>query len=74
MGALSNERTHPTSAGSLEAAERLHRRLSVALQVLLTLGFVAALYERQWLPAFTTLGITLLTALPLDHSTGGVSQ
>lgn len=44
---------------------RLHRRLTLVLQGILLLGLAAAIWERQWLTALTTLAIIVTTLLPL---------
>lgn len=44
---------------------RLHRRLTVALQLLLGVGIVLAAWERQWLVVLATAAILVLTLLPL---------
>lgn len=44
---------------------RLHRRLTLFLQGILLLGLAAAIWERQWLTALTTLAIIVTTLLPL---------
>lgn len=46
-------------------AGRIHRRFSLALQAVLIVGIALALSERQWLAAFTTSGIVIVTLLPL---------
>lgn len=46
-------------------AGRLHRRLTVILQVVLALGLAAAVWERQWLTAVTTAAVIVTTLLPL---------
>lgn len=42
----------------------LPRRVTYALQVIIALGFLAEIYERQWLSAVVVAGILLLTMLP----------
>jgi hypothetical protein len=43
----------------------VHRWLTLGLQSLLIVGIVAAIFQRQWLTAFTTGLILLVTLLPL---------
>ncbi len=43
----------------------IHRRVSLALQAILVAGMVLALWQGEWLTAFTTFGIVLLTMLPI---------
>jgi uncharacterized membrane protein YjdF len=43
----------------------IHRRLTVALQVLLAVGVAAELWAGQWFAALVTTGIILLTLFPL---------
>jgi hypothetical protein len=43
----------------------VHRWLTLGLQSLLVVGIVAAIFQRQWLTAFTTGLILLVTLLPL---------
>jgi hypothetical protein len=43
----------------------VHRWLTLSLQTLLAVGIVAAVFERQWLAAFATGLILLVTLLPL---------
>lgn len=44
---------------------RLHRRLTVTLQVILVLGLAAAVWEEQWLTATTTGAVIVLTLFPV---------
>lgn len=43
----------------------LHQRLSLALQAFLLLGTVVTAWQGQWLTAFTTGSILIVTLLPL---------
>lgn len=42
-----------------------HRRLTVGLQVILVLGAALAVWQGQWLTAFTTVAVIAATLLPL---------
>lgn len=42
-----------------------HRGLSILFQVILLIAMVIALWEQQWLNAFTTFGIIIVTLTPL---------
>lgn len=41
-----------------------HTRLTLALRIILVIGFAGAIWEQQWLTAVTTLGIMTLTLFP----------
>lgn len=43
----------------------IHLRLTLALQVILVIGVVAAVWEQQWLASVITSGIILVTLVPL---------
>lgn len=43
----------------------LHRRITLALKAILTVGALLAIYEQQWLTLATTLAIIGLTFLPM---------
>ena len=43
----------------------IHRRLTLVLQAILVVGVVAAVWGQQWLSAVITIGIILVTLLPL---------
>lgn len=43
----------------------LHQRVTLALQLILLVGFLAAVWQRQWLPALTTATILGVTLLPI---------
>ena len=43
----------------------IHLRLTLALQVILVIGIVAAIWEQQWLASVITSGIILVTLVPL---------
>jgi uncharacterized membrane protein YjdF len=45
--------------------QSIHRRLTLALQAILVVGVVAAVWGQQWLAAVITIGIILVTLLPL---------
>ncbi|MEQ9104782.1 MAG: hypothetical protein RIE53_08795 [Rhodothermales bacterium] len=45
--------------------EIIHRRVSFTLQGILLAGMGLALWQGEWLMAFTTFGIVLLTLLPI---------
>ena len=47
------------------AGARLHRTVTVCLQATLLLGVVLQLVQEQWLNAVATIGILILTLLPL---------
>ncbi len=44
---------------------KLHRRISFVLKAILFLGFLGALWERQWATAVITLGIIAVAMVPL---------
>ena len=44
---------------------RLHRRVTIALQIVLVIGMALELSRGQWLNAATTTGVLVLTLLPL---------
>lgn len=46
-------------------AGRLHRRLTLSLQVILVLGLAAAVWQGQWLTALTTGAVIISTVLPV---------
>lgn len=46
-------------------AGKIHRRFTLGLQAVLIVGIALALLEGQWLAAFTTSGIVVVTLLPL---------
>lgn len=55
-----------TSTGAAaERAGRIHRRLSVSLQVLLAIGAALALIEARWLDAAATAAVIFVTFLPV---------
>ncbi len=43
----------------------IHRRLTLALQAILVVGFIAELWAKQWFAAVITSGIILITFAPL---------
>ncbi len=43
----------------------IHKRVTLALQVILLVGFGLALWQGEWLTAFTTFAVILLTLLPV---------
>lgn len=43
----------------------VHQRVTLALQTVLLMGFVVALWNGQWLTGLTTFGILVVTLLPL---------
>ena len=45
--------------------ERIHSRLTLALQAILLVGIALALWDRQWLTALVTAAILALTLLPV---------
>lgn len=45
--------------------QSIHRRLTLVLQAILVIGVVAAVWGQQWLAAVITIGIILVTLLPL---------
>jgi hypothetical protein len=48
------------------ARERsVHRKITIALQVIMVIGLASSIYEQQWLNAAAIGGIVLLTALPM---------
>lgn len=50
--------------GEVDAAARVHRVVLIVLQVVMGLGLLGALYERQWLNALVVLAIMMLTLAP----------
>jgi uncharacterized membrane protein YjdF len=42
----------------------IHSRLTFALQIILFIGVVAAVWEQQWLAAVITIGILIVTLVP----------
>lgn len=46
-------------------ADRIHRTIIVALQVIMGLELVVAVYDRQWLTAFLVTAILLTTIIPV---------
>lgn len=51
---------------NLKASERrIHRRITIALQLIMLIGLGVSIYEQQWLNVAALGGILLLTALPL---------
>jgi len=44
--------------------ERIHTRLTAALQVILIVGLILSLYEKQWVNALMILGILFLSYIP----------
>ena len=49
----------------LEAGQRIHRKVTLALQLIMLIGLVFSMYEQQWLNAAVIAGILLLTAVPM---------
>lgn len=45
--------------------ERIHQWITVTLQVILVVGAVFALVQGQWMAGITTLGVVLITFLPV---------
>ncbi|MGI2325983.1 MULTISPECIES: hypothetical protein [Methylococcus] len=68
MGALRRRRSQPSrlrvALAPEDWAERLQIWLSLVLQALILGVFIGALYETQWLVAFTSLAVLALTFLP----------
>ena len=54
----------PTRPGAADVTTRVRRMVLAALQVIMVLGLLGALYERQWLNALAVLAIMLLTLVP----------
>lgn len=54
----------PVRPDAASAATRVHRMVLVALQVIMAVGLLGALYERHWLNALAVLAIMLLTLVP----------
>ncbi len=55
----------PKTSTSVVTKRRIHQRVTAALQVVLLLGMLLALWERQWLAAATTFAVLVLTLLPM---------
>lgn len=56
----------PAHAGGAEAGERsIHRKMTLALQLIILIGLAFSIYEQQWLNVGVIGGILLLTALPM---------
>lgn len=49
----------------LAGASSLHRKLSIALQLVILVGLIGSVLEQRWLNTFLTLWILVLSALPL---------
>lgn len=59
---VSNNANHPRSLAAQERS--IHRKISLALQLIMLIGLALSIYERQWLNTAVVGGILLLTALP----------
>jgi hypothetical protein len=47
------------------SGQRIHRRVTISLQVLLLVGLAFEVWQAQWLNAAATAGISILTLLPV---------
>ncbi len=52
-------------SGAQAGARGIHRKVTLALQLIMLVGLALSVYEGQWLNAGATSGILLLTFLPL---------
>jgi len=60
-----DERTpQPPGSESLPRTGKIHRRVTVVLQVIMLLGLAGAIYELQWFTVFLIACILLLSMLP----------
>jgi uncharacterized membrane protein YjdF len=59
------ERTGGAMTSTDITQQRLHRRLTLAIQVILAVGVAAELWAGQWFAALVTTGIILLTLFPI---------
>src|SRR5690606_8741095 len=50
---------------SQDRAERLHRRITGALLLIMAVGFAYALFRREWLNALLLVAIGFITMLPI---------
>jgi uncharacterized membrane protein YjdF len=53
------------ATGAKVDARSIHRKIALALQMIMLIGLALSIYERQWLNAGVIIGILLLTALPM---------
>jgi uncharacterized membrane protein YjdF len=53
------------ATGAKADARSTHRKIALALQMIMLIGLALSIYERQWLNAGVIIGILLLTALPM---------
>lgn len=61
-----NRPPSPARAPGAGAGERsIHRKITLALQLIMLVGLGFSIYEQQWLNAVVIGGILLLTALPM---------
>lgn len=60
---MPDEAKHPPGPGSGEG--NIHRKVTLALQLVMLIGLAFSIYEQQWLNAAVIGGIVLLTALPM---------
>ena len=47
------------------SGQRIHRRVTISLQILLLVGLVLEIWQAQWLNATATVGVLILTLLPV---------
>jgi hypothetical protein len=50
---------------SPHSSQRIHRRVTISLQILLLVGLVLEIWQAQWLNAAATVGVLILTLLPV---------
>ncbi|HJS74531.1 MAG TPA: hypothetical protein VJ921_09600 [Vicinamibacteria bacterium] len=50
---------------SPHSGQRIHRRVTISLQILLLVGLVLEIWQAQWLNATATVGVLILTLLPV---------
>jgi hypothetical protein len=66
LRAMPSDQPGPTAAPSGgHAGGQLHRRVTLSLQAVLLGGVVLQLLQAQWLTAVTTIGILVVTLLPV---------
>lgn len=60
-----NHPANPAHAPGAGAERSIHRKVTLALQLIMLIGLAISIYEQQWLNAAVIGGIVLLTALPM---------
>lgn len=62
---MTSDANHPTAPGPGVGERSVHRKVTLALQLVMLIGLAFSIYEQQWLNAAVIAGIVLLTALPM---------